>query len=213
MAWREDFESRNLQLGWYRKSELVYTSSRIVAHHRHLDTPFTDDYSLSERPNYLRLYGGPYSLSVPACPTLFLRKQVHRICTWETKLSFKPTSEHTEAGTVLWWNHFTYSSVGVRKQDGARILRFRPSEGDVVEKELGLTSDVTLSIECGSVYRFGFRELESSEICWIGTVSNKAATKAPPIGASFTGMMLGLYSFGDRQRCLVPADFEYAQFQ
>jgi beta-xylosidase len=37
----------------------------------------TTDYSLTERPNYLRLHGGPYNLSVPASPTMFLRKQTH----------------------------------------------------------------------------------------------------------------------------------------
>lgn len=147
------------------------------------------DYSLTERPNHLRLYGGPYNLSVPACPTLFLRKQTHRFCTWETKLSFQPTTDHTEAGTVVWWNYFTYSSLGIRKGDDGhgRILRFRPSKGDVVEKTLDSTSEIVLVIECGEEYKFGFRESSASEIRWIGTVSNGAATHAPPVGAPFTG--------------------------
>lgn len=152
-----------------------------------LDTPFTVDYSLTERPGHLRLYGGPYNLSVPASPTLFLRKQTHRFCTWETKLTFQPSSEHTEAGTVVWWNYFTYSSLGIRKQGDGRIIRFRPAEGEVVEHQLGLTTDVVLLVECGNEYRFGYREYTSQQINWIGTVSNKAATKVPPVGAPFTG--------------------------
>lgn len=146
------------------------------------------DYSLAERPNHLRLYGGPYNLSLPACPTLFLRKQTHNSCTWETKLSFHPTSQHTEAGTVVWWNYFTYSSLGIRKGDGpGRRIRFRPSEGDVIEKTLDATSEIVLVIECGDEYKFGYCESSTSEICWIGTISNGAATKAPPVGAPFTG--------------------------
>jgi hypothetical protein len=80
-----------------------------------------------------------------------------------------------------------------------------------VEEEIDLTSDVILTIQCGSEYRFGYRQQNLADIRWIGTISNKAATKAPPIGACFTGMMFGLYAFGERHRVLSPADFEYAQ--
>lgn len=169
------------------------------------------DYSLLERPNYLRLYGGPYNLSTPTCPTLFLQKQTHRSCIWETRLSFHPTSDKTEAGTVVWWNYFTYSSIGIRLSSGKRVIRYRPAEGDVVEHELNTQSDIIFFIECGEHYRFGFKEA-SNETQWVGQVSNRTMTKTPPVGAPFTGMMLGLYAFGELQRCLVPADFEYAEF-
>lgn len=154
-----------------------------------LDTPFCVDYSLTERPNHLRLYGGPYTLSVPASPTMFLRKQTHRFCTWETKLSFQPTSEHTEAGTVVWWNYFTHSSLGIRKRDDQRIIRFKPSEGGAIEATLEATGDIVLIIECGNEYRFGHRSPSSSETIWIGSMANHVATKAPPVGAPFTGMI------------------------
>jgi beta-xylosidase len=161
-----------------------------------LDTPFSVDYSLAERPNHLRLYGGPYTLSVPASPTMFLRKQTHRFCTWETKLSFQPTSEHTEAGTVLWWNYFTHSSLGIRKRDDQRIIRFKPSEGDVIEATLQPTRDIILVVECGNEYRFGYRDPSSEETIWIGSVANYVVTKAPPVGAPFTGMICMKFSEG-----------------
>ena len=37
-------------------------------------------------------------------------------------------------------------------------------------------------------------------------------TVVPPVGAAFTGMMLGLYAFGELEGCLVPADFKFAEF-
>ncbi|KAJ6021493.1 hypothetical protein N7540_006997 [Penicillium herquei] len=198
VTWRDDFASPSLKLGWYRKN-----------------TPLTTDFSLAERPSYLRLYGGPYNLSVPACPTLFLRKQIHKSCRWETKLSFQPTSDFTEAGTVLWWNYFTHSTLGIRKNGEKRLIRFQPSEGTLVEKVLSLTSEVVLVIDCGDHYSFGYRETDNpeAEINWIGKVDISVATKPPPVGAPFTGMMLGLYAYGERQQCLTPADFAYVEFQ
>ncbi|KAJ6096997.1 Concanavalin A-like lectin/glucanase subgroup [Penicillium sp. IBT 16267x] len=194
VSWKDEFSSPQLQLGWYRKN-----------------TPLINDYSLAERGNHLRLYGGPYDLSVPACPTLFLRKQIHRFCTWETKLSFQPDSGNTEAGTVLWWNYFTYTSLGIRKRGKSRILRFQQSSGSLVDHTLSWTSEVVLVIECGDQYRFGYRDSTDPEITWIGAVDNVTAARSPPVGAAFTGMMLGLYAFGERQRCMTPADFASPQ--
>ncbi|KAJ5792032.1 uncharacterized protein N7503_008010 [Penicillium pulvis] len=195
VSWKDEFSSPQLQLGWYRKN-----------------TPLVTDYSLTERVNHLRLYGGPYNLCVPACPTLFLRKQIHRFCTWETKLSFQPDSEYTEAGTVLWWNYFAYISLGIRKRGKSRILRLQQSGGSLVDNVLSSMSEVSLVIECGDQYRFGYRESTDPDVTWVGTVDNVAAVKSPPLGAAFTGMMLGLYAFGERQRCMTPADFAYAEF-
>ncbi|CAI7643436.1 unnamed protein product [Penicillium glandicola] len=196
VSWRDEFSNPQMRVGWYRKN-----------------TPFVNDYSLTERLNHLRLHGGPYDLSVPASPTMFLRKQTHRHCTWETKLSFQPTEVEAEAGTVVWLNYFTYSSLGIRKDNKGRFIRFRPSEGDIVEHRLDTETDVILTVECGTEYRFGCREDTESDVHWIGSVSNSAATAPPPVGANFTGIMLGLYAFGERQRCLTPADFAYAEFR
>lgn len=167
-------------------------------------------------------------LSMPACPTLFLRKQTSRACTWSTQLSFKPTSPDTEAGTVVWWNYFTYSSVGIRVSRTApkqRILRFRPA-GDGKEIEINLKSEgaeVKLVVDCDEVrYKFGFVELvdgesgkdgKEGELQWIGEVGTDIMTAGPLVGAPFTGMLLGVYAFGEFEGCLEPADFKYAEFR
>ncbi|KAL0258565.1 hypothetical protein SLS55_006062 [Diplodia seriata] len=154
-------QDEKMQLGWYRKN-----------------TPLKEDFSLTERPGHLRLYGGPYTLSTPACPTLFLRKQTHDPVTWETKLSFRPDSARTEAGAVVYWNQHTYSSIGIRRASengthGGRIIRVRPAEGETRDFELkSSTSDVVLTIKSDHGYELGFREefgLESEvEIQWVG---------------------------------------------
>lgn len=174
---------------------------------------------MTEKPNHLRLFGGPYNLGIPTCPTLFLRKQSSCKTTWRTQLSFQPQSSRTEAGTVLWWNYFTYSSLGIRlhpDDKSKRILRFKPAKGKEVIVLLKYTdSKVKLLIECGEAYKFGFSELlgeGEDEVQWIGEVDTEIMTADPLVGMSFSGMMLGLYAFGEMEGCLVPADFEYAEF-
>ncbi|KAK7510410.1 glycosyl hydrolase [Phyllosticta citriasiana] len=198
LQWHDDFYNPQLQLGWYRKN-----------------TPDTKDYSLLERPGHLRLHGGPYALSSPASPTAFFRKQRHEAITWETKLFFRPASKDTEAGAVVYWNRFTYSSIGIciSKSSGHRVVRFQSADGDSIEVRLTDESEgVVLLVEStDDAYRLGFRETGNAGIRWIGLQQKTTMTRDPPVGATFTGMMFGLYAFGRNKPCLQPADFQYAQ--
>lgn len=123
---------------------------------------------------------------------------------------------------MVWWNYLNYSSIGIRQSPtdhSQRILRFRPSKGQEISATLkSLTSDVILFIECGSKYRLGYIEMlenspERANTIWLGEVTNEIMTEDPSIGAPFTGMLLGLYAFGELEGCLTPADFHYAAFR
>jgi beta-xylosidase len=210
-ARRDNFEHDAMELGWYRKS-----------------TPVRTDTSLTERPGWLRLWGGSYPLGTPASATMWLRKQQHRYVTWETKLDFRPSGTRTEAGAVVWWNYTCYGSIGIRATANGpgRVvsvrMRFENSWKTTVWPLNEVNSEVVLAIECGDQYRLGFREIiadgneaeiEEGEVQFVASVSNSTMTRDPVIGAAFTGMMLGIYAFGKLEPCLVPADFEYAGFR
>ncbi|KAG9655804.1 glycosyl hydrolase, partial [Aureobasidium melanogenum] len=108
-AWRECFQkSEHLAPGWYHKN-----------------TPLKREYSLQERENYLRLWGGPYDLQSLESPTLVLRKQTLARGIWETRLDFQTQYQYCEAGTVVYWNPYSFSSIGIRKgvNGDNRIIR------------------------------------------------------------------------------------------
>ncbi|KAL4919274.1 concanavalin A-like lectin/glucanase domain-containing protein, partial [Aspergillus aurantiobrunneus] len=230
--WRDDFTSPTLQLGWYRKNTPVKKDYTLLPPTQAQSDPSTENGCGTGTGNgTLRLHGAPYTLSTPSCPTLFLRKQTARFCLWETKLRFFPDSVNVEAGTVVYLNYFTQVSIGIRldpdpgSQARKRVIRFTPrntgAEAQGVDVPLvSERSDVVLLIECGDAYRFGFREVlpgvsgqeVGREVHWVGSVGNRAVVEAPlPAGAPFTGVMLGVYSCGDREAVRVPADFAYVQ--
>jgi beta-xylosidase len=97
-VWRDDFHGSTLQLGWY-----------------HLRTPLKKDYSLSERPGYLSLYGNAYRIDDSECPSMLLQKQTGFSGDWRVKLNFAPTEAGHEVGTAIWWSQFAYASIGLRK--------------------------------------------------------------------------------------------------
>ncbi|KAF2033914.1 hypothetical protein EK21DRAFT_57706 [Setomelanomma holmii] len=204
-SWRDDFDRNELSLGWYRKN-----------------TPIKKDYSLKDRPEYLTLHGGPYTLSTPASPTMYLRKQRHWPVVWETQVDFEPNSPRVEAGTVVWWNYTSFASIGLRMQvkDGAsqRFIRFTPpsNTGDTVDSPISIEGEVEFIVDCTATsYRFGYHERssEGDEWIWLGEIDTQILTRNPEIGQPFTGMMLGLYSFGDLEPVLTSAHFAFAEFR
>ncbi|KIW03841.1 uncharacterized protein PV09_05140 [Verruconis gallopava] len=201
-TWRDDFADGNgMQLGWYRKS-----------------TPQKVDWSLTERPGWLRLWGAPYSLNTAVCSTTWLRKQTQAETTFETRIDFRPDSNRVEAGLVVWLNHTCFSSVGIRLADGKgcrRVVSLSLADGRKITQPLATAdSEVLLVVQCGSEYRFGYREIGSdSRIRYVGSICNSSMLKEPDVGVIFTGMMVGLYAFGEWEAALVPADFAYAKFR
>lgn len=123
-VWRADLTKSGLELGWYQKSKLNRTShqaaillgSRMltpVVFWGRIDTPLKQSYSLTERPGYLRLYGNCYNLSSPEAPAMLLRKQTMYEQSFGVTLEFNPSRVGYEAGLVLWWNQFSYATIGV----------------------------------------------------------------------------------------------------
>lgn len=108
-------------------------------------------------------------------------------------------------------------------EDGGvgRCLRFKSAANIVVNQPLQSTeSRVRLIVDCmDDGYHLGFEEviaagllLAGGDVQWVGSVSTEIMTVDPPVGKPFTGMMIGIYSFADSQRCFTPADFRYARF-
>jgi beta-xylosidase len=184
------------------------------------DTPVRKDYSLTVQPGLLTLNGGPYTLSSPICPTLFLRKQRHWPVIWETKLDFQPEVPRVEAGTVVWWNYTCYASIGIalRQHDSQsqRIVRFTSPDAEVLEEVISEKGEVKFVVESTPIiYRFGYHDTADGKTAlqWLGEVDTEVMTRNPEIGQPFTGMMMGLYAFGELQPVLTPAHFAYAEFR
>ncbi|QSZ30960.1 hypothetical protein DSL72_000520 [Monilinia vaccinii-corymbosi] len=188
-----------------------------------LDTPQKRDYEISTNLSGLRLIGSPYTLSSPACPTLFLRKQTARNGVWSTRLSFTPTSPHMEAGTVVYWNYLTHTSIGMRSwpsDTSRRAIEFyhvvNGHDAQTGRDQLQTEGDVMLYIWCTDEgYKLGYAPCDGANeesTKWLCEATVDEMTANPPIGAAFTGMMLGLYATGNGDSGTALATFKYADF-
>lgn len=135
-SWVDEFKTGNsLDLGWYQ-----------------LRTPLKKDYTLTERKNYLRIYGNAYNLTQPVAPSLYLRKQTSLNMVFSTKLEFTPkriVNATSEAGVVLWLNEASHQSFGVTlcsDGSGNRCLVSRIYSGNVYN----WTVSQLLLLPCGN---------------------------------------------------------------
>ncbi|OBT56544.1 hypothetical protein VE04_03239 [Pseudogymnoascus sp. 24MN13] len=200
-VWNADLEKSTLELGWYQKH-----------------TPLKQEWSLSERPGHLRLYGSCYPLSSAEAPTLLLRKQTTFQQRFQAVLNFQPSKAGYEAGIVVWYSLFSYASIGVTiasegPDAGKRVLLLRsPTDkiGVLTESTypLGPEGQVTLAIQGdGLQYTPSYNEEGKDDSKSLASVQSKLLTRSPPIGGAFTGVMFGVYSFGKMEPVLDPADF------
>ncbi|KAL6233334.1 glycosyl hydrolase [Aspergillus navahoensis] len=111
-SWRDEFSAPDLQLGWY-----------------HLRTPLKREYSLTDNPGSLSLYGSAYRITDAECPSMLLQKQPAVSVDWRVGLRFAPENALEEAGTAIWWSQFAYASIGLRMSGGQGGNTYARSNG------------------------------------------------------------------------------------
>ncbi|KAG8622890.1 hypothetical protein KVT40_009401 [Elsinoe batatas] len=200
--WRADLRGGELELGWYQKG-----------------TPLKQCHDLETRPGHIRLYGNCYNLSSPEAPAMLLRKQSEYTDSFHVKMQFSPSRSGYEAGIVLWWNQFSYSTIGLTKLRGTTdlselvIASKSPSGGAGVHaqeikslppNQASKTLDLSIHSSTTS-YRLQ-AHIEGTLVHAIEVAASEL-TVMPPFGGSFCGVMFGIYSFGDSEPVLDPADF------
>lgn len=179
-----------------------------------LRNPHEDEFSLTERPGYLRLKGSAVTMSGQDSPAFAGRRQTNLTCRAATRLSFTPQHENEEAGLVLRGNEKNHYEIGITLKDGRRQVFFRGIlEGKTSEtvryQEIG-PGDVVLSVEASPLsYRFFYQQGPGSPKD-LGTALTRDLS-SEKIGG-FTGVHVGIYATGNGQSSTSPADFDWFEY-
>jgi beta-xylosidase len=206
VEWKADLERNDLELGWSQKN-----------------TPLKKCYSLTEGPEYLRVWGNCYYLSSPESPSLLLRKQTEYCESFHATLNFEHSKVGYEAGIIVYWSPFSYATIGIRavemnghpyativcRQPQGRAGVFKDS-APLLEYGKGYSLEnhsMRLCAEaCNGVYKlFAKHPKHSMEVGGAEsfTFTSEELAVAPPVGMSFTSAMFGVYSFGTGSQCLI----------
>lgn len=182
---------------------------------RHLDA---GNYSLTERPGWLRLHGVAATLDDVAVPTFIGRAQPGLECHVATKLAFEPAGKNEEAGLALRGNENNHCEAGLRLVDGKRQIFFRTVLGG--EEKLSIlpgevpAGEVIFSLEAKPlVYELYCQTADGPPQC-LGALptrnlSSEVLTAQPGAAFNFTGVYVGLYATGNGEQNAAPADFDW----
>jgi alpha-N-arabinofuranosidase len=197
MPSRDDFTAPELGLVW-----------------NYIKNPVPANYSLSERPGYLRLKGEKSTLSDGTTLTFVGRRQQHEAFSAATNLDFEPVNETDEAGLTVFMDYNSHYDLSVRKADGKRMLLLTYNLGLIkdVEQEIPLDNGpVRLKVE-GNVYNYSFFYAQGNEpYKEIGKADCKYLSSETAGG--FTGVYLGMFATGNGLKSISNADFDWFDYQ
>jgi alpha-N-arabinofuranosidase len=194
---RDDFEHTTLNLYW-----------------NFIRNPRDEDWSLTEKPGYLRLKGSGVNFSEKKSPAFIGRRQSAFNIVVSTKISFTPTAENEEAGLVIRANDKNHYDLLVTKREGKKVAMFRKHLKDkitAIHYEEISEGDIILCISAtDKEYRLGIQE-EGHAPKFIGTTSTKDVSNE--VIGGFTGVFIGMYASGNGKANVNPADFDWFDFQ
>ncbi|HTK07558.1 MAG TPA: glycoside hydrolase family 43 protein [Ktedonobacteraceae bacterium] len=179
-----------------------------------LRNPRAEDWSLSERPGWLRLYGSTVTLNDLDSPAFVGRRQQHLEANSKALLDFHPTGEGHEAGLTLRMNEQHHYEIAVIREQGKRSIIVRRRIGDLIAI---VARDI--------IPEEGLVELEirakSDEYTFLYTIAGQptrnlasGATRylSTEVVGGFLGVKIAMYATSNGNGKTAPADFDWFEY-
>jgi alpha-N-arabinofuranosidase len=186
-----------------------FSQNKLGFEWNYINNPITQNYSLSERKGYLRLYGSEKSLNENPGVSFIGRRQQHFNFTATTTLDFNPSTENEEAGITLYKDAQHHYQLYIRKKGTERELVLAYSIGKIhaIQKTIHLKKgNVQLNITgTPKSYEFGYSQGNDTATV-LGNVETKYLSTETAGG--FTGVYIGLYASGNKSPSKSAADFD-----
>ena len=179
-----------------------------------LRNPYAADWSLTNRPGWLRLKGSAVTMNDQDSPAFVGRRQTDLSCRASTLIAFDPKHDNEEAGLVLRGNEKNHFEIGLTRKDGKRQVFFRKiqdgkTNGPVSYVDSG-AGDVILSVEAAPLTYDFFYQVGKEPAKKLGTALTRDLSSEKIDG--FTGVFMGLYATGNGRKSTVPADFDWFEY-
>ena len=194
---RDDFDNDKLNLYW-----------------NFLRNPYAKDWSLTERPGYLRLNGSALSFMQNDSPAFVCRRQTALKAVASTRVDFTPVSDNEEAGLVIRGNDKNHYDLLITKRNGKRVAVMRQYLDDKVASEKSVKlpeGEVVLKIKAyPDKYDF-YVEADGNRPLLLDTAQTR--NLANEVITGFTGVYIGMYASGNGMSNANPADFDWFDFE
>lgn len=182
-----------------------------------LRNPIPDDYSLTERPGWLRLKGSSLTLDDAASPTFLGRRQQHFDCTAAARLEFTPHRDGEEAGLTVLMNEKHHYEIAVRQLEGIRQIIVRKRIGDlsaIVASHPLPDGIIDLFVQAERLrYTFAYSIAGSGDQTPHVLAIGETRYVSTEVAGGFTGVYFGMYATGQSPESRAVADFDWFEYK
>lgn len=194
---RDDFDVTRLRLSW-----------------NFLRNPRSADWSLTERPGWLRLAGSAASIDDLDSPAFVGRRQQHFECRTRSLVDFRPNVEGEEAGLTALANATHHYEIAIAMRSGRRCVIVHRRIGDleaVVAEEPLADGPVTLQIQAEALkYTFSYAQGDRPMRVLAAGMTRHLSSE---VASGFTGVYLGVYVTGHGKPSTTCADFDWFEYR
>ncbi len=194
---RDDFNERALSLHW-----------NLMAY------PFSNVYSLTNRPGFLRLYGTAAPVIESAQVSIIGRRQEEMAGEIIALMEFKPMDPKDEAGLSVYQSPNCQYALFITLRGGQKFAILRKTAGDMVTESTPVwitSASVWLKISFDTKsYHFSIAEREGN---WKEAGSGLANLVSTDVAGTFGGVIIGPYATGNGTPCKNPADFDWVEYK
>jgi xylan 1,4-beta-xylosidase len=195
---RDNFDSLKLSLNW-----------------NFLRNPHDADWSLTEKPGYLRLKGSKISLKENNSPAFVARRQTAFNMVASSSLSFTPEATNEEAGLLVRGDDANHFDLLITTMAGKRVVMLKKYLlGKVAAmnfKEIADTGNIILRVSATDLqYKFWVQE-EGKTATLMGTAATKDISTE--VIGGFIGTYIGMYASGNGSVNKNPADFDWFDYE
>lgn len=193
---RDHFDAPDLRLEW-----------------NFLRNPHDADWSLTERPGFLRLHGSALNFDQKDSPAFICRRQTAFNITASAKIHFIPTAPNEEAGLIVRGNDENHYDLIITQRDNRPVVLFRTvlKNKETIENSIEISdSDIILRIRATAAeYTFWIQEEDKETLLGSAPTQNLSTET---IGG-FTGVFIGMVATGNGHKNTHPADFDWFDFE
>ncbi|WP_321346139.1 glycoside hydrolase family 43 protein [uncultured Draconibacterium sp.] len=205
-----------------KSTKTVFDEEKLGLEWNHIQLPVDENYTLSERPGFLRLTGAaniispiesPIFIGDNGSPTFVARRLQDHNFTATTNLEFNPENENEEAGITLVNNGVSFRLM-VEKIGEERYITAKFDFGMIThksEKKLLKPGPVNLRIQ-GETTTFAFSFSQGDDDYQTIETINSKFLSSESVGG-YTGVYVGLYATGNGKKSKAVADYDWFEYR
>src|SRR5215813_463153 len=198
IAERDEFSKAKLALPWNFVRNLA-----------------AQQWSLTERPGWLRLKGSGATLEDTEAPPVFIgQRQRYFESEITTQIDFQPTRAGEEAGLALRMNNRHHYEFGIAREGEQRVVYLRYVIGSIraeaARKPIGAGAVRLRIVSSAEMYRFQFA-IGDGPFQALGEVETRYLSSE--VADGFTGVFVGMFATGNGKDSSAAADFDWFEYK